>query len=118
MPSPYDVTPEELAALLGDEPPYRARQVWEGLHRRVLRPGEMTDLPSALRSELEEALAPALTEVSRRSADDGQTTSGSGPSTTGYGSRPSSWSTTTASRYVSPRRPVAPWPASSAPRAR
>jgi 23S rRNA (adenine2503-C2)-methyltransferase len=74
MPSPYDVTREELAALLGDAPPYRARQVWEGLHRRVLRPAEMTDLPSALRGELEEALAPALTEVSRRLADDGQTT--------------------------------------------
>jgi 23S rRNA (adenine2503-C2)-methyltransferase len=74
MPSPYDVTREELAVLLGDAPPYRARQVWEGLHRRVLRPAEMTDLPCALRGELEEALAPALTEVSRRLADDGQTT--------------------------------------------
>jgi 23S rRNA (adenine2503-C2)-methyltransferase len=74
MPAPYDVTPEELAGLLGAEPPYRVRQVWDGLHRRVLRPAEMTDLPSTLRGELELALVPALTEVSRRTADEGQTT--------------------------------------------
>ncbi len=74
MPTPYDVSREELARLLGDEPPYRTRQVWEGLHQRVLRPAEMTDLPSALRDELEQALTPALTEVSRRTADEGQTT--------------------------------------------
>jgi 23S rRNA (adenine2503-C2)-methyltransferase len=74
MPAPYDVTPEQLASLLGAEPPYRVRQVWDGLHRRVLRPAEMTDLPSALRDELELALVPALSEVSRRSADEGQTT--------------------------------------------
>ncbi len=74
MPAPYDVTPLELASLLGAEPPYRVRQVWDGLHRRVLRPAEMTDLPSTLRGELELALVPALTEVSRRTADEGQTT--------------------------------------------
>ena len=45
MPSPYDLSREELAELLGDEPPYRVRQVWDGLHQRVLRPAEMTDLP-------------------------------------------------------------------------
>ncbi len=74
MPAPYDVSREELAGLLGEEPPYRTRQVWEGLHQRVLRPAEMTDLPGGLRDELEETLAPALTEVSRRTADEGQTT--------------------------------------------
>jgi 23S rRNA (adenine2503-C2)-methyltransferase len=74
MPSPYDLTRGELEELLGDQPAFRARQVWDSLHTRVLHPGEMTDLPVALRSMLEGALPRALREVSRRSADDGQTT--------------------------------------------
>ena len=74
MPSPYDLTRDELAQLLEGQPAYRARQVWEGLHARVQRPGEMTELPAAVRASLEVALPPALHEVSRRSADGGQTT--------------------------------------------
>jgi 23S rRNA (adenine2503-C2)-methyltransferase len=69
----YDITPDSLAELLDDEPAYRVRQVWDGLHRRALRPGEMTDLPLALRDRLEAALAPGLTEVTRQSADEGET---------------------------------------------
>jgi 23S rRNA (adenine2503-C2)-methyltransferase len=72
--TPYDVTREELAALMPGEPPYRARQVWEGLHLRVQRPEEMTELPVVLRDALEAALPPALHEVSSRSADEGETT--------------------------------------------
>ena len=60
--------------LLDGEPAYRARQAWEGLHARVQRPEEMTDLPAALRDALADALPPALREVSRRTADAGQTT--------------------------------------------
>ncbi len=74
MPGPYDVTPEDLAALLPDEPPYRARQVWESLHVRVQRPEEMTELPAPLRLRLETALPSALREVAQRSADGGETT--------------------------------------------
>jgi 23S rRNA (adenine2503-C2)-methyltransferase len=74
MPSPYDLTRGGLDLLLGDQPAFRARQVWDGLHGRVLRPEEMTDLPVALRTRLGDALPRALREVSRRSADDGQTT--------------------------------------------
>ena len=74
MPSPYDLSREELDALVDDQPSFRARQVWEGLHVRVLRPEEMTDLPAPLRAALGRALPPALHELSRRSADDGQTT--------------------------------------------
>ncbi|HVX22500.1 MAG TPA: 23S rRNA (adenine(2503)-C(2))-methyltransferase RlmN [Acidimicrobiales bacterium] len=69
----YDVTRDELADLLADQPAYRAGQVWDGLHRRALRPAEMTDLPLALRHRLEAALPPALTEVTRRLADGGDT---------------------------------------------
>jgi 23S rRNA (adenine2503-C2)-methyltransferase len=74
MPAPYDVTKDELAQLLEGEPSYRVRQVWEGLHARVRRPEEMTELPAGLRSALADALPPALTEEARQSADSGQTT--------------------------------------------
>ena len=74
MPAPYDVTRKELELLLAGESPYRARQVWDGLHLRVQRPEDMTDLPVGLRERLQEALPPALSEVARRTADSGQTT--------------------------------------------
>ena len=74
MPAPYDLTREELAVILDGEPPYRVRQVWDGLHLRVQRPEELTELPAALRATLADALPPALHEVSRQSADDGETT--------------------------------------------
>ena len=73
MPAPYDLQREELDLLLEGQPSFRARQVWDGLHMRVLRPEEMTDLPASLRAQLAEALPPALREISRQSADDGQT---------------------------------------------
>jgi 23S rRNA (adenine2503-C2)-methyltransferase len=74
MPAPYDLTREELAGMMAGEPAYRVRQVWDGLHRRVRRPEELTELPAGLRAELAAALPPALREVSRRSADGGETT--------------------------------------------
>jgi 23S rRNA (adenine2503-C2)-methyltransferase len=74
MPAPYDLSRAELAALLEGEPAFRTRQVWDGLHQRTQRPAEMTELPVALRDHLEAALPRALTEVSRQSADEGQTT--------------------------------------------
>ncbi|HEY1826707.1 MAG TPA: 23S rRNA (adenine(2503)-C(2))-methyltransferase RlmN [Acidimicrobiales bacterium] len=74
MPAPYDLSLDELGALLEGEPAYRVRQVWDGLHTRVLRPDEMTDLPVSLRTSLAEALSPALREASVRTADAGETT--------------------------------------------
>jgi 23S rRNA (adenine2503-C2)-methyltransferase len=74
MPAPYDLTREELATLLSGEPAFRSRQVWDGLHVRVQRPDEMTDLPLALRRSLAQTLSPALREISRREADEGKTT--------------------------------------------
>jgi 23S rRNA (adenine2503-C2)-methyltransferase len=74
MPAPYDLERAELDELLPGQPAYRARQVWEGLHVRVQRPEEMTELPESLRTSLGAALPPALTELSRQSADEGQTT--------------------------------------------
>ena len=72
-PTAYDVSREELAALLDGQPAYRARQVWDGLHRRALRPAEMTDLPLELRAELDELLPAALSESARRTTDGGGT---------------------------------------------
>jgi 23S rRNA (adenine2503-C2)-methyltransferase len=74
VPAPYDLTRQELALLLEGEPAYRVRQVWDGLHTRVQRPEDMTDLPATLRATLAAALPPALQGVSRQSADDGETT--------------------------------------------
>ena len=74
MPAPYDLTPDELAGLLAGEPAYRVRQVWDGLHLRVQRPDEMTELPTAMRAALCDALSPALAEVACRTADGGDTT--------------------------------------------
>jgi 23S rRNA (adenine2503-C2)-methyltransferase len=74
MPAPYDLTREELAVILDGEPAYRVRQVWDGLHLRVQRPEDMTELPAALRATLDAALPPALQQVAEQSADDGETT--------------------------------------------
>jgi 23S rRNA (adenine2503-C2)-methyltransferase len=73
VPAPYDLSRQELTELLVGEPAFRTRQVWDGLHQRVQRPEEMSELPAALRNDLAAALPRALTEVSRQSADDGQT---------------------------------------------
>lgn len=72
MPGPYDLCPDELAALLSGEPSYRVRQVREGLSR-ARRPSELTELPLALRARLEGALPPALTQAAKQHADGGQT---------------------------------------------
>ena len=47
MPAPYSITRDELAQVLAGEPAYRVGQVWDGLHVRVQRPQEMTELPGA-----------------------------------------------------------------------
>jgi len=73
VPCAYDLDRDALAELLDAEPSYRARQVWDGLYRRLLRPAEMTDLPRALRERLEPRLPPALRELACRYADGGDT---------------------------------------------
>jgi 23S rRNA (adenine2503-C2)-methyltransferase len=73
LPSRHDLTRAELAVRLDGEPPYRVDQVWDGLHRRLQVPAEMTDLPKALRARLTDELPPALTEVTRSTSDGGDT---------------------------------------------
>ena len=65
---------QELAALLAEEPRYRTDQVWRGLWEKGVRPAAMTDLPVRLRDRLEKSIVPALREVARSIAADGQTT--------------------------------------------
>lgn len=66
------MTLEEIRGLLGDVPDYRARQVWDGLYRRADTPEKMTGLPAQLRTLLEEVPG-ALSEITRRTTDNGDT---------------------------------------------
>jgi 23S rRNA (adenine2503-C2)-methyltransferase len=70
----YDLELEEIAALLDDLPAYRARQIFEGLHRGLRTPEEMTDLPVALRDKVATLLVPALSSATESVTDDGETT--------------------------------------------
>src|SRR3954454_21328628 len=75
VPSRFDLSPDDLSALLDGEPAFRARQVWEGLYRHGSGPAELTTLPVGLRTRLaaEPALQPALSPVAESIADDGGT---------------------------------------------
>ncbi len=68
----YDLTTEDIATLLGDEPAYRTRQTWENLYRRALSPEEMTDLPLPLRQRLVDAAA-SMAPTARFDCDGGRT---------------------------------------------
>jgi 23S rRNA (adenine2503-C2)-methyltransferase len=74
-PELHDLNPDELTELLGSmgEPPYRGRQVAHGLFRRgVEAVNELSDLPLALRSRLEQEHGlTSLKEVGRQPAPDG-----------------------------------------------
>ena len=68
MPTRYDLDRDALAGLLAAEPRYRVDQVWDGLHRQLAEPSELTSLPKGLRARLEDELPAALTPVAE-SAD-------------------------------------------------
>ena len=73
MPTRYDATLDDVAAALPGEPAFRARQVWAGLHERVVDPADMTDLSKALRARVEEALPPALAPERESVSEGGDT---------------------------------------------
>jgi 23S rRNA (adenine2503-C2)-methyltransferase len=75
VPGPYELTRDQLAAIIPDFPPYRARQIWDGLYRRVVPVADMTDLPLPLRQRLagDPRLHPALTPAARSVSDRGET---------------------------------------------
>jgi 23S rRNA (adenine2503-C2)-methyltransferase len=73
--SRYDLDRDDIAALLAGEPAYRVDQVWDGLHRRLAGPGELSELPRPLRAELAAmpALAPAFSLADEAVSDRGHT---------------------------------------------
>jgi len=78
-PTRYDLDRTGIVALLErvapDQPRYRADQLWDGLHRRLLGPDELTELPRALRAALagHPAMALALEPEGEWVADGGET---------------------------------------------
>ncbi len=69
----YDLGRDELADLLEGEPRYRVDQVWRNLYEGLREPAEMTDVPRALRDALDAVVPPALTRVTERITDGGDT---------------------------------------------
>jgi 23S rRNA (adenine2503-C2)-methyltransferase len=69
----YDLGRDELAGLLDGEPRYRVDQVWQGLYAQHLEPEELSNVPKALRSTIDELLPAALVPVRESVADRGDT---------------------------------------------
>jgi 23S rRNA (adenine2503-C2)-methyltransferase len=73
VPTRYDLDRDALTDLLGDEPRYRVDQVWDGLHRQLAEPAELTTLPKALRARLDDELPAALEPVAESTDRTGDT---------------------------------------------
>src|SRR3984893_7983593 len=73
MPTRYAVSRDGLAAILDGEARFRVEQVWRGLYEQRADLDELTALPKALRRKLAEELPSALTLVTERVSDDGDT---------------------------------------------
>ena len=69
----FDLDRDALAALLEGEPRYRVEQVWQGLYGQLGEPGELTNVPKALRKRLATELPLALIPVVEVSSDRGDT---------------------------------------------
>jgi 23S rRNA (adenine2503-C2)-methyltransferase len=75
VPARFDASREDVAGLVAawGEPAYRARQLWDGLHRRLREPHELTDLPKAQRQRAAEELPASLAAEVERVSDGGDT---------------------------------------------
>jgi 23S rRNA (adenine2503-C2)-methyltransferase len=73
VPSIYDLSKEQLAVALADQPRFRVDQVWTGLYHHGQRPAAITTLSLALRERLEADYPPALTVREEVATDDGET---------------------------------------------
>ena len=69
----YQSTREDLLALFADQPRYRIDQLWSGLYERFLEPGDISNLPAALRDRIAESVPPAMDETARSRTDNGDT---------------------------------------------
>lgn len=65
----YDLNITDWQELLREQPPFRAVQIWQAIHRRGIRPEELTSLPKGLRESLSNnlQLASALKLIKTRS---------------------------------------------------
>jgi 23S rRNA (adenine2503-C2)-methyltransferase len=72
-PTCYDLTRQDWAEKLADQPRYRVDQVWRGLYDQLDAPGAVTTLPKALRARLADEAPPALTTVAESSDATGDT---------------------------------------------
>lgn len=73
MTSRYDVDRDELGTFLAGEPRYRVDQVWHGWYEQLRDTDDLTNVPKALRTRLDDQLPIALAEVARSVSDDGDT---------------------------------------------
>ena len=73
MPTRYDLTRDELGAMLAGEPRFRVDQVWTGLYEQLAPIEELTTLSKSLRERLAAELPLSLTSATERVSDDGDT---------------------------------------------
>ena len=73
MTTRYDADRDLWRSLLDGEPAYRVEQVWQGLYAQHVDLEQITVLPKALRTRLADALPPALTLLTERVSDNGDT---------------------------------------------
>lgn len=69
----YDVTRDELGAMLDGTPSYRVDQVWQGLYEHFTEPDDWTNVPKALRADLAARLPAALRLVTESVSPSGDT---------------------------------------------
>jgi len=69
----YQLTREELAELLDDQPSYRVDQLWKGLYDEGLDIEKISTLPMALREQLSSLLPVALYDRVERVSEEGET---------------------------------------------
>jgi 23S rRNA (adenine2503-C2)-methyltransferase len=69
----YDLDRAGVAAMLADEPRYRADQLWQGLYGDLADPASISTLPAATRRHIAEVAPMALTAVTEQMAADRMT---------------------------------------------
>lgn len=73
MPSLYDASREDFAALLEGQPSYRLKQVWDGLYQQLAEPSQLLTMPVGLRNAITDNFAAALIPVTQQVSDKGDT---------------------------------------------
>ncbi len=71
--SPWTPSRSDWEAELADLPRYRTDQLWAGLYQHHLAPDQISNLPKALRSELQTRYKPALTLIDEQRSRDSAT---------------------------------------------